>query len=312
MSLAFLLVGIGLLVAGGDLLVRHAGQLARSWGLPPLVIGLTVVAFGTSAPELAASLTAALAGSPEIAMGNVVGSNIANVALILGVTALVTPLTTEARFLTREMPVMVGAALLLVALAADGSVGRAEAALLVLLLGGYLWLLLGGDEAAPVEEEFDRAYGAAPEAPVWRAGVGAVLGLIVLIGGARLLVLGATALARAAEVPELVIGVTVVAVGTSLPELATSIIAAVKRQPDLALGNVVGSNVFNVLAILGLTALAQPIRLPFAAVAPDLVVMVLASLVLWPFLATGRRLGRVEAGLLVALYLAYVAWRFMA
>ena len=312
MAIVLLLLGIALLFGGGELLVRNASLLARAWGMAPMVVGLTVVAFGTSSPELAASLTAALNGSAEIALGNVVGSNIANVALILGVTALIAPLRTEARFLRREMPIMIGVSVLLAVVAANGSIGRLEGVLFVVLLAGYLLVLFRGDEEPAVSDEFEREYGDPSTVPAWRAGSGAVAGLVVLVVGARLLVDGATEIARGMGVPELIIGVTVVALGTSLPELVTSAIAAAKGEPDLALGNIIGSNVFNVLAILGITVLVQPITVPFARVAPDMWVMLGTSLLLWPFLFTGWRLGRREGAALLLAYVAYVAWRFAA
>lgn len=309
MNVLLIVFGIVLLYFGGERLVASASTLARSWGISPMVIGLTIVAFGTSAPELAASLTAALQGSPEIALGNVVGSNIANIALILAITAVVHPLRTEARFLRREVPIMLGAAVLLLLALIGGVLGRIEGAGLLLLLGGYLWLLFRGGDAPDVEATFERAYATdAQRAPVWRSVVGALVGLGLLVGGAQSLVAGATALARGFGVPELIIGLTLVAVGTSLPELATSVVAAVKREPDIALGNIVGSNVFNVLGILSVTALARPVEVPFATVAFDLWVMVGVSVLLVPFLVTGLRLGRREGVTLLVLYLGYLAY----
>lgn len=311
-NIVLVALGVVLLYFGAEWLVRNSVVLARAWGLTPMVIGLTVVAFGTSAPELAASLTAALQGAPALALGNVVGSNIANIALILAVSALIAPLATEARFLRREMPIAIGAAALLVALAADGSLSRIEGVGFLLLLAGYLWVLL---RTSPEDGAIATvAPGPEPDVPTssWRAGGLAFVGLVMLVAGSRALVLGASAIARELGVPELVIGVTVVAVGTSLPELATSVLAAARRETDLALGNVVGSNVFNILGILGLTAVARPVHVPFASVAPDLWVMLGVTLLLAPFLVTGRRLGRLEAGTLLVLYVAYVAWRFLA
>ena len=304
--------GVALLYAGGELLVRNASELARSWGLSPLVIGLTIVAFGTSAPELAASLTASLRGSPEIALGNVVGSNSANIGLILGITALLQPLRAQAAFLRREIPIMVGAAVLLVPMMLGGTIGRAEGAVLVLLLVAFLWVLFRGDEAPQVEEEFRKEYAgrAAATAP-WAALFGAAAGLASLVAGAQALVAGATSLARGFGVPELIIGLTLVAVGTSLPELATSVIAALKGEPDIALGNVVGSNVFNVLGILGVTAMVRPIAVPFASVGLDLGAMIGFSVLLVPLLITGQRLGRREGGFLLALYVSYVAYLYV-
>lgn len=312
MNALLIVVGVVLLYAGGELLVRNASALARAWGVSPLVIGLTIVAFGTSAPELAASLTAGLRGSPEIALGNVVGSNSANIALILAVTALLHPLRAQASFLRREVPIMVGASGLLALMLLGGTIGRIEGTALLLLLTAYLWMLFRGDEPPAIEEQFRKEYGrpAARAAP-WAPLAGAAVGLASLVAGAQSLVAGATSLARGSGVPELVIGLTLVAVGTSLPELATSVIAALKREPDIALGNVVGSNVFNVLGIVGVTSLVRPIEVPFASVGLDLAMMIGFSVLLVPFLVTGSRLGRREGGVLLATYLGYVAFLFL-
>lgn len=312
LDLFALAIGIALLFVGGELLVRNASALARVWGLSPMVVGLTIVAFGTSSPELAASITAALQGSPQIALGNVVGSNTANIALVLALVALVRPPTSTASFLRREVPIMVGGATLLVVMLVGGVVGRAEGSLLLLLLVAYLLVLLRpGDEKAEVREAFAAEYGGAGRVSTWKAALLVVLGLAVLVGGANLLVMGATSLARGFGLPEMVIGLTLVAVGTSLPELATSLVAAAKRQPDIALGNIVGSNIFNVLGILGATAVTRPLRVPYETVAIDLWVMLGLSVLLVPFLVTGLRLGRREGAFLLTLYLGYVAYVYV-
>lgn len=312
MDVFFIALGIALLYFGGELLVTNASKLARIWGLSPLVIGLTVVAFGTSAPELAASLTAALQGSAALAIGNVVGSNIANIALILGVAALLHPLRTEARFIRREVPIMIVVAGLLVLLFRDGSLGRFEGALFLTLLALYLWVMLRGSEQPQVEAAFAEAYaGGSSVTSPRRTVLGALAGLALLVIGAQLLITGATALARSAGVPELVIGLSLVAVGTSLPELATSVIAALKRESDIALGNIVGSNIFNILGILGVTTLVQPVTLPYAEVALDLWLMLGLSLLMLPFLLTGLRLGRREAAVLLLLYALYLGYLYL-
>ena len=304
MDIVFIVLGVALLYFGGNLLVDNASLLARRWGVSSLVIGLTVVALGTSAPELAASVTAALRGVPELALGNVIGSNIANLALILGVTALIYPLQTQKGFLRRELPVMIGAAALLPLLLLDGTLSRVDGGLLLVGLGGYLWSLLSRRES--VEGQSD----VSSKRP-WLTTLGALLGLSLLVGGAQLLVSGATSLARSFGVPELVIGLTLVAIGTSLPELATAGVAAFRRESDIALGNVVGSNIFNVLFILGVTALVRPIHIAYRAVALNLWLMVGLSLLLLPLLLTGLRLGRREGGLLLVLYLFYVGYLYL-
>lgn len=312
MDSVLLASGLAALFAGGDRLVHGATMLARAVGLSPLVIGLTVVAFGTSAPELAASLAAALGGAPAVAFGNVVGSNVANLGLILGLAALLVPVTSGARFLRREMPFLLLTALLVPLLLVDGRAGRPDGVVLLLLLALYLWVLLRSKgEPAAVAAEFEEAYGdgrrRARAGALWSAA-----GLVLLVLGARLMVTGAVGLAREAGIAERVIGLTVVAVGTSLPELASSLVAALRREGDIVLGNVVGSNIFNVLGILGVTALARPLPVQLAAAWPDLAVMLAFTLLAWPFVASRLRLERWEGAVLLAGYGVYVAWLFIA
>lgn len=301
--------GIALLWVGGESLISGSTALARRLGMSPLVVGLTVVAFGTSAPELAATLAAALQGSPELAFGNVVGSNVFNVGLILGVAALVFPLAARARFLRREMPFMIATGALLLPLVANGRIGRLEGLLLLTLLAGYLWTLLRKDEeSARVAEEFAREYGQV-QAPLWASVLRVAVGIGVLVIGAQVLVAGAVGIAREVGISERVIGLTLVACGTSLPELASALVAAARREGDIVLGNVVGSNVFNVLAILGTTSMVVPIEVDVrAGTWIDLAVMLGLSLALWPFLHSRRRLERWEGALLVAGFVAYMAW----
>ena len=308
MSFLLILIGLVGLYFGGEWLVRYASALARRLGLSPLVIGLTVVAFGTSAPELAATLTAALRGTPEIALGNVVGSNIANIGLVLALAALVAPIHATTPFLRREMPFMILVGVVLFPLLWDGRVGALEGAFLIAALIIYLlWLFRRGEpvdtEAAPDSDS--------PLTPLWVCGLGILGGLVGLVLGAQALVSGAVTIASALGVPERVIGLTLVAVGTSLPELASSLIAAFKRQGDLILGNVVGSNIFNVLAILGVSSLVTPLSVPLSGVTVDLLVMLGFSLAVVPFLATGLRLVRWEGAVLGLLYFAYIAYLFV-
>ena len=303
LDILFIVLGIALLYGGGELLVRFASSLALRFRLSPLVIGLTVVAFGTSAPELAASLTATLNGAEAIAVGNVVGSNIANVGLILGLAALLLPITIQTSVFRREIPVMLGASLVPLFLFADGQLGRLEGAVLFALLLAYLvWLL-----RSPNEDE-------APDDlnlyPLWLTVAGIVGGLVLLVLGAQVLVDGATSLALAFGVPERIVGLTLVAVGTSLPELASSLVAVLKRETDMVLGNIIGSNIFNVLCILGITSLITPLALPFAALRLDLLIMVAFAVLTVVFLFTQRRLERWEGGVLVLAYGGYVAWLF--
>ena len=306
MDYLFILLGMVLLYFGGEFLVKNAVTLARGWGVSTMVVGLTVVAFGTSSPELAASLAAALQGSPELAVGNVIGSNIFNVLGILGLTAIIAVIKVQSQFIVREVPILLGVTLLGIFLLRDGYLGRLEGLFFVVLLGAYIWFLYFASKKDTVlESEMTEAY--EDGKTTWRTYLGLVLGLVFLGVGARILVLGAVGIARGFGVSELVIGLTVVALGTSLPEIAASVIAALKKEPDIALGNVIGSNVFNILCILGITAAVSPISVSWESVQRDVWVMLGVTVLLVPFLLTGRRLSRLEGTVFVALYVAYVA-----
>ena len=334
MSYFFVFFGAALLYAGGELLVRNASHLARTFGLSSLVIGLTVVAFGTSAPELATTLLSTLEGSPEVAVGNVVGSNIANIGLILGLTALVYPLQSARAFIRRELPFMIVVVGLLFPVFWDGVVARYEGAGLSALLIGYLGYQFR--RGAPIDQDaidqdatdhdlgVDRAENqmtggdvsgtsaeTATTVPIWRAGLGVVLGIGILVAGAQALVSGAVTIAQSFGVPERVIGLTLVALGTSLPELASSLVAAVRREADIILGNVVGSNIFNSLAILGLTALIYPVRVGYADVQLDLWVMLGLSAAILPLMLGRYRLGRRGGAALLTFYAAYMVFLFL-
>lgn len=303
-------VGIALLYLGGEALVSGSSALARKLGMAPLVVGLTVVAFGTSAPELAATLTASLQGVPEVAFGNVVGSNICNIGLILGLAALVYPVAARGRFLWREMPILVAVSLLMLWFISDGSISRLEGGVLLALLGGYLWLMLRKDEeSSRVAAEFAEEFGQV-EGSVWASVARVAVGIALLVIGAKLLVVGAISIARAAGVSDRVIGLTLVAVGTSLPELASSLVAAARKEGDILLGNIVGSNIFNILAILGVAGVVRPLAVSLDGVWVDLWAMLAFSVLLWPFLVTRRRLDRWEGAVLLAGFVAYFAWLF--
>jgi cation:H+ antiporter len=291
--------GLVLLVLGGDWLVRGAVALAERFRVPPLVIGLTIVGFGTSAPELLVSLKAALSGRGGIAIGNVVGSNIANILLILGIAALIGPIVARMADLRRDLAWMLGSSALLVPLFWNGNLGRIEGAVLVVGILTYLAICLrsAGDEPA-VEHDV---------MAVWKALGLVLLGLAALVGGARLLVDSATEIARTYGVSEAVIGLTIVAVGTSLPELATTIAAAIKGQRDIALGNVIGSNIFNVLSILGITALIAPIPIEGRFLAIDVPFMLVVSLALALMIWRFHGFGRIVGALMLLIYAGYVA-----
>lgn len=254
--LVYVLFFVGLLglFFGGEYLVRGAVSIARSYRISPMVIGLTIVGFGTSTPELLVSLNAALDGASAIAVGNVLGSNIANILLILGVTALICPVVIDLRRVWRDLAFMLGSAALLWVMLLDGGLDRPEAAILLAALVLFLVLSFVTGRDAPDEDPGSEAL-----MPVWKASLITLGGLAVLMVGARLLVDSSTEIARAFGISEAVIGLTVVAVGTSLPELATSVIAAWRRHSEIAVGNIIGSNIFNILGILGLTGLILPI-----------------------------------------------------
>jgi cation:H+ antiporter len=308
MTLLLLLAGFALLVAGAEALVRGAVRLAGATGLSPLVIGLTVVAYGTSAPEFAASLGAALSGVPDLALGNVIGSNIANVLLILGMTALFAPLVVSRQMVRLDVPIMLAVSLLAFGLAFDGALGRGDG--LLLLAGGIAYSLLlvwmgkrKPDDTVAAEVE--------PEPLRWGRDLGLILaGLATLVLGARWLVEGAVAIAQLFGMSELVIGLTVVAVGTSLPELATSILAAMRGQRDLAVGNIVGSCIFNLLLVLGATAAIAPGGIPVGSgvLGFDLPVMTAVALACLPIFFTGHCIARWEGALFLGYYVAYTAY----
>lgn len=317
MSWLFIFVGIALLMFGGELVVRGAGRLALAAGLSPLVVGLTVVAFCTSAPEMAASLVAARQGTPEMALGNVIGSNIANIGLILGLAGLLRPIPIHSRILLREMPLVIGATALFALLAWDGRLSRGDGGVLLAALVGYVgWMLrseLRKGEAVLAQEYGEvlevRGRGSARSVLTQ---LGLVLGgVALLVVGAEALVRGAVAIATASGVSPRVIGLTVVAVGTSLPELASSLVAVWKKEGDIVLGNVLGSNIFNVLGILGVTALVSPLAVDIASTGFDLWVLVILSVALLPIFWSGGALKRWEGALLLASYAAYVTRLFL-
>ncbi|MDX1653655.1 MAG: calcium/sodium antiporter [Candidatus Competibacteraceae bacterium] len=317
MMIAFhLLAGFVLLVLGAEWLVRSASRLAQAAGISPLVVGLTVVAFGTSAPELAVSVQSALSGSADIALGNVVGSNIFNVLFILGLSALISPLVVSLSLIRRDVPLMVGVSVLLYLLALNGIIGRLEGALLFAGIVAYtLYAVIEGRRESPGAESQNgnqngEAQGPTGMAFVLRNLVLLVLGLGLLVIGAGWLVEGAVAVARLLGLSELVIGLTLVAGGTSLPEVAASVIAALRGQRDIAVGNVVGSNLFNILGVLGITALIAPQGVPVSlpALSFDIPVMIAVAVACLPIFFTGQRIDRWEGLLFLFYYVAYTAY----
>ena len=307
-----ILGGLVLLAAGGELLVRGAVGLSQLLRISPLLAGLTIVGFGTSTPELATSVQAALGGSPGIALGNVIGSNVANILLILGVSALIMPLAVNPASFKRDSIAMAGSALLCAGAVLMGRIEFIVGAVLVLALVGYVWWAYRSEALAHDAEAHRHEEELADTMPRthngWLLGLMVVAGLAAAIYGARLLVEGAVILADAAGLSESVIGLTVVAVGTSLPELIACLVAVWKKHPDVALGNVVGSNIYNVLGILGLTAMVHPIDVPAEIARFDVAVLLAVTALLLVQLRSGWKMTRTEGLMLVALYAGYTVF----
>lgn len=336
-----ILLGLVLLVAGGELLVRGASGLATRIGMSSLVVGLTVVAFATSAPELAVTLGAVMGGEPGLAVGNVVGSNIANVLMILGSSAIILPLLVKVQLVRIDIPFMAALSILFLLLAIDGGFSRVDGLILLVLLVLYIAVAIilsrrdghvddlrgpgasiatasagrvgqtartSGDTMTEAVEDVEA------RGSIGRDLVLVLIGVALLVVGANILVKGATGIATAFGVSDLIVGLTVVAIGTSLPELATSIVAVRRGQRDLAVGNVVGSNIFNIGAVAGLAAMISPTGLPVpeSALALDIPLMIAASVVLLPLAFTGSVIARWEGGLLVALYVSYLLYTVLA
>lgn len=307
LAIVAILGGLVLLAFGAEGLVRGSSSIALRMGVTPLVIGLTIVAFGTGSPEMIVSLQAALGGNSDLALGNIVGSNICNIALILGVAALARPLHVRSALLQREVPVMVAVTILLGALLYDGVLGRVEGT--VLAVGAVVYtvatyLAARRDRDAEVAAEFSQEL-PTPQASTLRSVALVAGGFVGLLAGANVLVYGAVVIAQALGMSQVVIGLTVIAIGTSLPELATSVVAALRNDADVAFGNVLGSNILNILLILGVVAMIRPISA--AGLRPlDLGVLIGSAVVIYPLMWRGRILNRWEGALLLAGYVAYV------
>jgi cation:H+ antiporter len=313
LSIFYFGLGLALLVGGAELLVRGASRLAARLGIPPLIVGLTIVAMGTSAPEVAVSFQSALRDESDLALGNVVGSNIANVLLILGLSAVVAPLIVSSQLVRVDVPVMIGASALVLLLALDGRLGRSEGVALLALMGGYtafLCVMAFRGREAPTDEPDGTARRGHPGLDVLRV----ACGLALLVFGADRLVAGAVAIAESLGVGKLIIGLTVVAVGTSLPELATSVVAAIRGQRDIAAGNIIGSNIFNLLFVLGLSAAGAPegIAVASEALRFDLPVMAAVAIACLPICFTGYSIARWEGALFLAYFVAYVSYLILA
>jgi len=309
-NFAAIIAGFALLVWGADRFVTGASAMARNLGISPLIIGLTIVGFGTSAPEMLVSAVASYLGNPGLAIGNAIGSNITNIALILGVTAIITPLNVHSDTLRREFPVLMAIMLFALLLASDGVLSRLDG---VLLLGGLMvmlyWIVSLGLRSRRSDPMGDEYAGEIPATmSMGRATFWLLLGLGVLLGSSRLLVWGAVNVAHALGVSDLVIGLTVVAIGTSLPELAASVISSLRKEHDIAIGNVIGSNMFNLLAVLGLPAVIRPGPFDPAVLSRDFPVMIGLTVALFAMAYGFRgpgRINRIEGTILVLAFFAY-------
>ena len=310
----FFLLGLAALVVGAEALVRGASKIALSLGISPLVVGLTIVAVGTSSPEVAVSVGAVLNGNTDIAVGNVVGSNILNVLLVLGIGALIAPLAVHSQLIRQEVPIMIGASLLLVVLIVDGRLGRLDALLLTVLMVGYMTFLVvqSRAEGKELRDEYADVVCRPGE---WDSHWAVqtlliVVGLGLLVLGSDWMVDAAVAFARVMGVSDLVIGLTVIAVGTSMPEIAASIMAAVRGERDIAVGNVIGSNTFNILGCLGISGLmsGEGLSIAPAVLNFDLWVMVAVAVACLPVFIAGREIGRGKGLMFVGYYAAYVAY----
>jgi len=309
LTLLLLLVGLALLYFGAEGLVRGSSSMALRLGVSPLLVGLTVVAFGTSAPEMIVSVQAAYLGQGDISVGNVVGSNICNIGLILAFSALIVPIKVASQIVRIDTPIMIGTTALAIALLYDGALTRAEGIIFFLLLVAYVVfsIRIAKKQAAdPLAQEFSE------EVRISKSGVAVDVlmvlgGLVMLVFGARFLVDSAIVIAKAFGLSEAVIGLTIVAIGTSLPEFATSLIAAIKKEADIAVGNVVGSNIFNILGILGVSAFITPLS-SSGITGVDLGVMAAFALALWGFAATGYRITRLEGFVMLLAYAGFIGW----
>lgn len=320
MTALLIIAGLILLAVGGELIVRGAVGIANRIGISPMLAGLTIVGFGTSTPELATSLQAAFAGAPGIALGNVIGSNIANILLILGISALIYPLTVNRLAYRRDAIALMGSALLCAAAVALGTVGPASGIVLLVALVGYIYWAYRSEAAASAagpdaeaERHIHEAEDTTPPAATngWLLAGMVIIGLAGAIFGARLLVQGAVILAQAAGMSESVIGLTIVAVGTSLPELVACVVAVLRRHMDVAIGNVIGSNIYNICGILGITAIIHPIEVAAEIARFDIWIMLGVTALLLVQLRSGWKVTRIEGAVLVALYAGYTAFLFM-
>ncbi len=309
LSYFFLIVGFLLLIFSGDFLVKGAVSIALKLRLSTLVIGMTIVSFGTSAPELLVSIKAALGGHPDISIGSVVGSNISNIALILGITALVFPITVSKATLRIDWPMMMLSTLLFVVVVMDGELSAWEGILFIVFLISFIvWLIRNSRKGSAVPAAVDEVNKEEKNLPLWK-GVGLVgLGAVGLVLGADLMLKGAVEIARYYDVSERIIGLTIVAFGTSLPELITSCVAAFRKEADISIGNLIGSNIFNILAILGITSIIHPISVSSSIINSDNYILLGITFLVFPLMYFGKKLTRGKGFLLFFVYTTYLIY----
>jgi cation:H+ antiporter len=304
MTIIWFVFGVALLIGGAELLVRGASNLAARFGISKLIIGLTVVSLGTSAPEFAVSLQAGFNGQTDILLGNIIGSNIANILLVLGLIAMITPIRIEKKLIRIDVPIMITVSALLFFMVMNGSLERWQSILLGLLLIVYMWFL-ARENRVHIDNDIIK-----DKAPTWLQAIFVIAGLVLLVAGARFLVNSAVTIAEFLGVSELVIGLTVVAIGTSLPEVATSVVAALRGEAEIAVGNVVGSNIFNILFVLGIAGAIIPEDLPVhsSLIHFDIPFMLAATFACLPIFFTGYKISRKEGILFFSYFIIYITW----
>lgn len=309
-TVVLLLIGLIVLIVGGDYLVRGSSSIALRLHLSPLVVGLTIVAFGTSAPELLISVQSALKGSPDITMGNVIGSNICNLALVLGLTAVINPVKVQSNSIRIDWPMTMGASILLFLLVREGLLNALEGVIFLIAITIYLTLIIRQSRIDVKSQKQNRADDEdipdAPKKQIWKDVFFIIIGCVALYFGSEWFVSSAKDLALSLGVEERVVGLTVVALGTSLPELVTAAVASYKGETDLALGNLMGSNIFNILSILGITAIIKPIYVHAEILNKDIIWMLMITLVILPLMIVRREVGRADGIVLLIVYAVYV------
>jgi cation:H+ antiporter len=308
-TIILLIIGLIVLIVGGDYLVKGSSSIALRLHLSPLVVGLTIVAFGTSAPELLISIQSALKGSPDIAMGNVVGSNICNLALVLGLTAVINPVKVQTNSLRIDWPMTMGASILLFLVVREGVLGAVEGVIFLIAITIYLVLIIVQsriDVKSKLREKENEDIPDAPKKQMWKDITFILLGCVALYYGSEWFVSSSKELALSLGVEERVVGLTVVALGTSLPEMVTAAVASYKGETDLALGNLMGSNIFNILSILGITAIITPIHVHAVILNKDIIWMLMITLMILPLMIVRREVGRADGIVLLIVYTVYV------